>query len=121
MSMEERTARTSLRRAVCHDCGVKEGHVHLPGCDMERCPFCGHQLITCEHSGMPSDILDDEGRIPFIEYPNLCAKCGTLWPEMFNVPDEEWAHYIEPEMRGQMLCQACYAQIKDWIDDEDDV
>ena len=33
----------------CHDCGVlnKEGNAHHPGCDMERCPKCKGQLISC--------------------------------------------------------------------------
>jgi hypothetical protein len=31
----------------CHDCGIAEGGVHHPGCDMERCPRCGGQLISC--------------------------------------------------------------------------
>lgn len=36
-------------RAVerCDDCGVKPGGVHHFGCDMERCPSCGGQLIMC--------------------------------------------------------------------------
>ena len=31
----------------CGDCGAKEGHYHHCGCDIERCPFCGGQLISC--------------------------------------------------------------------------
>jgi len=31
----------------CHDCGVKIGQPHHPGCDMERCPRCCGQLIKC--------------------------------------------------------------------------
>jgi len=32
---------------ICHDCGVKEGQYHEPGCDCEICPICGGQLISC--------------------------------------------------------------------------
>lgn len=31
----------------CHDCGIHAGGNHHPGCDMERCPRCGGQLISC--------------------------------------------------------------------------
>lgn len=31
----------------CHDCNCKKGGYHHPGCDMERCPVCGGQLISC--------------------------------------------------------------------------
>ena len=40
----------------CHDCNIKEGGYHHPNCDMERCPRCGGQLISC-------GCLDDEQRV----------------------------------------------------------
>jgi hypothetical protein len=32
----------------CHDCFVKKGEYHIPGCDVERCPKCKEQLISCD-------------------------------------------------------------------------
>jgi hypothetical protein len=33
----------------CHDCNIKNrsGHVHHLQCSVERCPKCGHQLMSC--------------------------------------------------------------------------
>ena len=33
----------------CHDCNIlnKPGNLHHLGCDMERCPKCKGQLISC--------------------------------------------------------------------------
>lgn len=33
----------------CHDCGIenKPGNFHHFGCDVERCPGCEGQLISC--------------------------------------------------------------------------
>ena len=31
----------------CHDCGIVHGGKHHPGCDVERCPRCKGQLISC--------------------------------------------------------------------------
>jgi len=61
-------------------------------------------------------ILDAKGRIPYIIYPVICQKCGRLSPALFKVPDEEWAKYIEPEMRSTVICQQCYDAIKEHID-----
>lgn len=32
----------------CGDCGAKVGYFHHWGCDCERCPSCGGQLISCD-------------------------------------------------------------------------
>jgi hypothetical protein len=31
----------------CGDCHVMPGFFHHMGCDMERCPKCGGQIISC--------------------------------------------------------------------------
>ena len=34
-------------RGPCGDCAVVRGEFHVPGCDLERCPACGAQAISC--------------------------------------------------------------------------
>lgn len=34
-------------REPCHDCAVLSGQYHVLDCDLEECPRCGGQLITC--------------------------------------------------------------------------
>lgn len=51
----------------CHDCEVSSGMYHHFGCDMERCPICGGQMLmhiltdyTCEESELVIEALIDE-------------------------------------------------------------
>jgi len=43
----------------CHDCGVMPDGYHHPGCDIEECPRCGGQLISCRcnESGTFADLM----------------------------------------------------------------
>ena len=57
--------------AMCHDCLVEPGQRHMPGCDVEQCPSCGRQLISC-------DCLADPEKASWIE-KNLLPWTGR-WP-----------------------------------------
>lgn len=103
---------------TCHDCGVREGELHQCGCDMERCPFCGGQLISCD-CFYTENMLEAKGRVPFIEWPNLCSYCGKLWPELFNVPDAEWNRYIQLNKQHAVVCRDCYVLIKQSTTEEE--
>jgi hypothetical protein len=37
----------------CHDCDIanKRGNIHHIGCDMEKCPKCRGQLLSCGCAG----------------------------------------------------------------------
>lgn len=93
----------------CGACGVEEGRLHMPGCDMEPCADCGGQRISCD--------CNAARRLPFIAYPTYCARCGAEGPAMFMVPNEVWAYYIEPKKRGAVICRLCFEEIQHAVDD----
>ncbi len=51
------------KSARCGDCGVRRDGWHHRGCDMEECPRCAGQLISCgcdESELTADDVLDDD-------------------------------------------------------------
>jgi hypothetical protein len=52
----------------CGDCDAKPGDLHAEGCDIERCPACGGQRISC-------DCVTKRKRLPWTgEWPGT-AEC----------------------------------------------
>ncbi len=114
----------------CRDCRCHEGELHAFGCDMERCPFCGGQLISCEciyrelhieitleveANGVTDEQWDKwlamctkKGRVPYVQVPILCAMCGEVWPEFFSVSTRTWKKYVIPELQKEVLCWPCF-------------
>jgi hypothetical protein len=65
----------------CPDCGTAPGELHVFGCDVERCPECGLQFISCGCFDDCDDGEDIPGRLPWTgEWPDLaqCREYG-LW------------------------------------------
>lgn len=123
----------------CHDCGALEGQLHVYGCDMERCPFCLGQIITCgcvykfleldcrpgtrvymegpteEQSNLWIAIVNKQGRIPYIRTPVLCEMCGTLWPDLFH--SDDWEKFVPPTLQPKVLCTVCFERFKEIMPD----
>lgn len=37
-----------LGQYSCGDCGAEDNEYHEMNCDLESCPICGLQLLTCD-------------------------------------------------------------------------
>ena len=93
---------------VCHDCGVQEGQFHKPGCDMEHCPFCGHQLISCDCC---------YERLGLFDHEKYTAATAFLSPEVYTIglnkkQSARWQEMLEavglvPYIRYPNICQRC--------------
>jgi hypothetical protein len=44
----------------CGDCGVEKGQFHRPWCDIERCPACDRQHISCACEWDEDEYYDDD-------------------------------------------------------------
>lgn len=102
------------KRVPCHDCTCQVGEHHVPGCDMERCPKCGMQLISCgcfvkfrsglNEDGDPIDesteYFDEE---EFAKYPTEKWSGIGYEKEMLLCEQEGWYNYFD---YGWIRCSA---------------
>ena len=96
----------------CGDCACKEGKLHnfFPSCDMERCPLCKGQLLSCD---CDKSKITQEIREPYFESCFNCARCGKKYPDMKMVSDEEWKYICGSSYKlDEILCPKCMDFIK---------
>lgn len=73
----------------CSCCGVSIGQTHQPGCSVERCPFCGRQMLqdNCCYEFFGIDVATMEEK-----HPNIYAN---------GLPDElaeKWEDHLRPHL-----------------------
>jgi hypothetical protein len=70
----------------CPGCGMQPGAYHQAGCDIEQCPYCGRQLISCVCRRKPP--LDD--RLPWTGVWPGVAECREFGWYARLVPGQGW-------------------------------
>jgi hypothetical protein len=81
-------------KRCCYDCGVAPGQLHIPGCVVERCPYCGRQLLSCFCPGIGLDHVPDDDRL---------AWAGE-WPGLAECVEFGWFAKRVPGRRGWVPC-----------------
>jgi hypothetical protein len=72
--------------------------------------------LSGEQAARWEAILTARGRIPYVYAPQMCGRCGELWPALFVVQDAVWDYYAGPDLRDAMLCEACFREIRRNVD-----
>jgi len=105
------------RAKRCHDCGCGHDEIHELGCDMERCPYCLGQLISCDCAYELLGLVDHDeypdtgGLPPKIYRGGLSSEQGEKWLQLINVrgripyqspgqpgiADNVWSEFVHPD------------------------
>ena len=88
----------------CHDCSARPGQMHILGCDVERCPDCGHQMISCGCDYERPEWRDDSngplshgGKYPRIVWTGE-------WPGYAECQEWNWYAKRNPDGAGYIPC-----------------
>ncbi len=74
---------------TCPDCGVAVGQIHEICCDVEPCPECGRQLISCG-----CEAYNPERRVPW----------SGEWPGKAECREFGWYSKRNPDGPGYIRC-----------------
>lgn len=102
-----------MMESFCGDCGCKEGSLHnyFPNCDMEVCPVCTHQLLSC---GCDKKNILDVDREPYFQTVFGCERCGEIMPDMKMVSELAWSMTCGKTYNPKcILCIKCMDFIKE--------
>jgi hypothetical protein len=80
-----------MENGRCPGCGVQPRDYHKASCDIEQCPYCGRQLLSCDCGRIPP--LDD--RMPW----------DGLWPGVTECREFGWYAKLVPG-KGWLPCRA---------------
>jgi hypothetical protein len=86
---------TEYQLESCPACGAKAGERHQLGCDVEQCPECGRQLLSCIHYMFGAvEPPPDEERLPW----------PGVWPGVQACRELGWWSKPSPEGTGYAPC-----------------
>jgi hypothetical protein len=68
---------------TCPGCRVATGETHKPGCDVERCPFCGRQMLQdkCCYRHFGIEPRDMERTHPDMHQHGLPDDMAAIWED----------------------------------------
>lgn len=72
----------------CHDCNALYGHFHHWGCDAERCPVCGHQLISCDCGNATARPEEPAPKVR--ARPRVVCYCRVAHPDQLALDKQLW-------------------------------
>jgi hypothetical protein len=72
--------------------------------------------LSREQTARWEAILDARGRVPHVYAPQMCGRCGRLWPAVFVVQDAVWDYYTGPQLRDAILCEPCFHELRRSVD-----
>lgn len=103
-----------MKEQRCHDCDCLEGEIHEIGCDMETCPFCGCQLLSCDCCYTRLGYKIDKAK-PYAGLPKKVYEHGLSEEE-----EQRWQRMLEkkgriPFVEVPVLCRLCGKQYPDFF------